>query len=220
MLRIENNNIDRELRVNHFSNEIFKKQRHSDLDAVAANVRILNRDVVLELDINNTVPFCNNSKSITPGSKEDADYWNHSVSLMFMSQLVDKYFVDTNHDLDEERRVMTRLPIESYLTFEDALVNRNDVLEAISSLQLLSPRIHIVLKYMNNEGIWKELMNYLDKDISAITMIYTDGEVPIDFSDEELLKRICPCQLYDKDEDGVFLVEPKKEKGLKHEKEV
>ena len=213
---LENKTLGSELKSNYYVNAIFKRQRHSDLEKLQRNTIILDRDILFELNINNIVPFTRNA---SPSTVDEESYWNHFVSLQFMSQLKDRYGVHTSHNLEEEKKLMTRTPLDDYASFESSIVDRNDVIEGIKGLYKLSPRIIIVLKYVNNEGIWRELLNYFDQNVGMIVMICTDGEMPFEI-DEETKKRIGSCMVFNKDEGGNLLLPQQKGKGLFREKKV
>lgn len=216
---MENKFLDRELRTNHYYNEIFKRQKHNDLDTLIMNLKISGKDVIFELNINNAIPFCKNGSIFEPNSEEEKNYWNHVVALLFMNQLKEKYDIESDHNLEDEKRIITRLPQEEYLKYEDCLVNRDDIVQEIKKLPLLSPRVHIIVRYINSDSIWKELINYFDSDIPLITMIYTDGEMPIEIS-EEIKQKTNPFYIFNKDEDGEFIIQKSKNKGLIHEKKI
>ena len=178
METIDNMVLERELKDNHSMHELFEYQRNSTLDGVVKTLKESNgNDILLQISINNVIPFYKFRASFLYESEEESRYWNHIISILFMSQLKEKYDLETSHEIEEEKKVMTRESFETYQLFESTLVDRNDVIEAIRKLGLENPRLHIVVSSFNNEFVWKELVNYFQDGLPFITMIYTDGNM-------------------------------------------
>lgn len=176
MEKIDNEFLEREFNNNYQVNEIFKYQRHRALDKLMRNIKEKN-ELLFEIDINIIMPFYKHRNNFEFESEEEYNFWNHALSILFMQELSENYNIETKHDILTEKKILTREDFEEYQKYEDVLINRNDVIEAIKQLNLDSNRIHIVLRFVNNEFIWKELVNYLDEDLPFITMIYSDSDI-------------------------------------------
>ena len=193
-------------------NEIYKKQNHEVLNELTEQLESMSKNEILfEIDLNKVVPF-NKLRNIIKENNMDIDaFWNHTVSLLFMNTLYEKYFIETKHDLDEERKILVRDSIEDYQRAESILVNRNDVIETIKELQLTNPRLHIVLRYINNEGVIDEVLNYIDESIPFPINIYSDGEIP-----EERYINKSNVKVYEKDKEVLAI----NNTGKKYEKKI
>jgi hypothetical protein len=192
--------------------KIYKKQKHEVLNELTEQLESMSKNEILfEIDLNKVVPF-NRLRNIIKENNMDIDtFWNHTVSLLFMNTLYEKYFIKTKHNLDEERKILVRDSIEDYQRAESILVNRNDVIETIKELQLTNPRLHIVLSYINNEGVIGEVLSYIDETIPFPVNIYSDGEIP-----EERYINKNNVKVYDKDKEVLVI----NNTGKKYEKKI
>ena len=163
------------------------------------------------------MPYYKHRGNFTYESEDEYKFWEHVISTLFMSELKEKYNIVTLHDIDTEKRILTRDNFEEYKKREELLLDRNDVIETIRQLNLESNRIHIVLSFVNNEFIWKELVNYLEDDLLFITMIYSDGDYRLK-GIEDVYKYI----IFDKDREGreSYRLENSKNGCLKYEKKI
>lgn len=224
MEKIENEYLEREFANNYQTHELFNYQRRETIDSIMNRINDNpNGDILLQININNIMPFYKHRNNFINNSVEEYNYWNHVVSILFMSQLKEKYDFNTIHDIDKEKRIITREPFDDYKKTEPALLNRNDVIELIKNLNFDNPRLHIVIKHFNNEDIWNELVNYFDDDLPFITMIYSDCDVYRFFAKSN----DCPSDNYkykffDKSREGIesYKLENYKDEVLKYEKKI
>lgn len=226
MEKLDNEFLDREFNNNYQVHEIFKYQKHRTLDTLKKNIKE-NDELLLEIDINNIMPFYKHRNNFDFESIEEYNFWNHVVSVLFMQELSENYNIYTNHDILTEKKILTRDSFEEYQKYESILINRNDVIETIKNLNLDNKRIHIVLRFVNNEFIWKELVNYLEDDLPFITMIYSDSdiyrfkvernEMECGFPTDEYKYKI-----FDKNKEGYesYRLENSKNDYLKYEKKI
>ena len=210
MEKIENEFLEREFNNNHEVHEIFKYQRNEDIDNLEKNILESNgNEILLKININNIMPFLKHKSNIEKDSEEEEKFWNHVVSILFMSQLDDKYKIESVHNVDEEKKIITRDNFDVYQKVESALINRDDVIELIRNLNLDNPRLHIIITYFNNENVWKELVNYLEDDLPFITMIYSESDLfRFKEEDAEINDMDYPSDLYSykvfkKSEEGI-----------------
>ena len=210
MEKIENEFLEREFNNNHEVHEIFKYQRNEDIDNLEKNILESNgNEILLKININNIMPFLKHKNNIEKDSEEEEKFWNHVVSILFMSQLDDKYKIESVHNVDEEKKIITRDNFDVYQKVESALINRDDVIELIRNLNLDNPRLHIIITYFNNENVWKELVNYLEDDLPFITMIYSESDLfRFKEEDAEINDMDYPSDLYSykvfkKSEEGI-----------------
>ena len=192
---MDNKYLENEIKNNHESHEVFKRQRHSDLDKITDYTD--KNDIVLNITVNNIVPFISKSDN-----REKENYWNHSVSLILMNELNYRYGIKTNHDLEEEKRIITRADNNEYNRLDSIVINRDDVIETIRNLNLDNPRFHIILNYINKDEIWTELFNYFQDDLPFITMIYSDNDIP-GMVDKEYNELNYEYIIFDKEDDGI-----------------
>ena len=203
---MDNEILKEELFKNNTEHEVFKRQKHSTLNEVVKHVKEYNgRNFLVELNINSIVPFINRSDL-----KDQDDYWEHVVSLLFMNELDYRYNIKSNHSLDDEKRILSRGSKEEYNKYEEALLDRNDVIESINNVGIEYPRLHIIIEYINNDNIWNELVNYLANDLPFATMIYTDGEMPPIMDENRYV-------LFDKENEGIIHIPVK---GYTYEKKI
>ena len=175
---MENVFLEREFNNNHEVHEIFKYQRNEDIDDLEKMVTESDdNEILLKININNIMPFLKHKSNIEKDSEDEEKFWNHVVSTLFMSQLNDKYKNESIHNIDEEKKVLTRDEFDVYQKVESALINRDDVIESIRNQNIDNPRLHIIINYFNNENVWKELVNYLEDDLPFITMIYSESDL-------------------------------------------
>ena len=210
MEKIENEFLEREFNNNHEVHEIFKDQRNEDIDNLEKNILESNgNEILFKININNIMPFLKHKSNIEKDSEEEEKFWNHVVSILFMSQLDDKYKIESVHNVDEEKKIITRDNFDVYQKVESALINRDDVIELIRNLNLDNPRLHIIITYFNNENVWKELVNYLEDDLPFITMIYSESDLfRFKEEDAEINDMDYPSDLYSykvfkKSEEGI-----------------
>ena len=210
MEKIENEFLEREFNNNHEVHEIFKYQRNEDIDNLEKNILESNgNEILLKININNIMPFLKHKSNIEKDSEEEEKFWNHVVSILFMSQLDDKYKIESVHNVDEEKKIITRDNFDVYQKVESSLINRDDVIELIRNLNLDNPRLHIIITYFNNENVWKELVNYLEDDLPFITMIYSESDLfRFKEEDAEINDMDYPSDLYSykvfkKSEEGI-----------------
>lgn len=210
MEKIENEFLEREFNNNHEVHEIFKYQRNEDIDNLEKNILESNgNEILFKININNIMPFLKHKSNIEKDSEEEEKFWNHVVSILFMSQLDDKYKIESVHNVDEEKKIITRDNFDVYQKVESALINRDDVIELIRNLNLDNPRLHIIITYFNNENVWKELVNYLEDDLPFITMIYSESDLfRFKEEDAEINDMDYPSDLYSykvfkKSEEGI-----------------
>ena len=169
--------IKRELKNNYSSHEVFNYQGKNALEEVDKYVKENgSNNILFEININNMMPYYKHRTEFTSESQDEEKYWNHVVSILFFNQLKENYGIDNHSDLDTQKKIMTREEVSEYYKAEPALLNRNDVIEAIKELNI--PRVHIVVRSLNNEPVWKELVNYLQDDLPFKTMLYSEGEIP------------------------------------------
>ena len=176
MEKIDNEYLEREFNNNYKVHEIFKYQGHATLDTLIKKIKDSN-EILLEINNNNITPFYKHRENFEFESIEEYSFWNHIISVLFMQELSDSYDIETNHDILLEKKILTGESFEDYQKYEKILINRNDVIEAIKKLNVDKKRVHIVLRFVNNEFIWKELVNYLEDDLPFITMIYSDSDI-------------------------------------------
>ena len=199
MSNIDNEYVLKSLTTNYEDNEVFKHQKHETLNGIEETLKAMNKDEILfELDLNKLMAFSKLRNTFKDNETEEDNFWNHAIALLFMNTLYEDYFIETKHDLDEERKVLIRDNVEEYKNVESALVDRNDVIEAIKELSLTRPRVHIILRYVNNEDVIEEVLNYMDGDIPI--KIYSDAEIP-----EEKIANKRGVKVYDKDEEGITI---------------
>lgn len=200
MKDIDNKFVKEELENNYETNDIFKHQRHSTISQIEDYLKENGtNEILLDIDINNITPFLKLGTLL----KDDDEYWNHVVALLFMQDLEFKYNYKTDHEIDAEKRILSR-DIESYEDLKHLIINKNDVFDSIKRNNPDAKRIHIILKYINNENIIDEVLNYIDEESTFTTMIYSDSELPID----KIYNRY-KVKVYDKDEDGVLIYKVK-----------
>ena len=125
MEKIDNEFLEREFNNNYQIHEIFKYQKHRDLDILIKNIKE-NDELLLEININNIMPFYKHRSNFQFESDEEYKFWNHVVSTLFMSELKDNYSIVTLHDIDTEKRILTRDNFEEYEKREELLLDRND----------------------------------------------------------------------------------------------
>lgn len=193
MEKIDNEKLEREFNNNKTSHEVFEHQRTGTLDVLEKRIKD-NNEVLFQLSINNIMPFYKHKGHFVDGSKEETRFWNHVVAILFMTELRNRDGLDTCHDIDEEKKIITREDFDIYEKVEDALLDRADVIETIKKLG--SPRIHIIARYFNNQDVWKEVLSYLGEDLPFVTMIYSDGEINVPESTYTYIH-------YDKQEEGL-----------------
>ena len=196
MKELDSKILERELRDNHDTHEIFKHQSRILLSDLEDNLKESN-EIVLNINLNSIMPFYRLTTKMKHEEYEDENFWQHAVSVLFMQDLKDRYNVETIHNLAEEKKVLTRVDIEDYSKVENVLINRNDVIEAIKSLN--PSRVHIILEYMKNDDVIEEVLHYIDEDIPFVTMIYYDGEIP-----EEIINGKYHAKVFDYTEEGVL----------------
>ena len=200
MKDIDNKFVKEELENNYETSDIFKHQRHSTISQIEDYLKENGtNEILLDIDINNITPFLKLGTLL----KDDDEYWNHVVALLFMQDLEFKYNYKTDHEIDAEKRILSR-DIESYEDLKHLIINKNDVFDSIKRNNPDAKRIHIILKYINNENIIDEVLNYIDEESTFTTMIYSDSELPID----KIYNRY-KVKVYDKDEDGVLIYKVK-----------
>lgn len=199
MKDLENKVLEREINNNHDTNEVFIHQNKAVLSDLEDNLRESNNEIVLDIDINNIMPFYRLKTRMKQEEMEDNNFWSHVVSILFMQDLLNRYEIKTNHNIDEEKKVLSRDDIDDYFKIESVLASRDDVIESIKSLNLSNPRVHIILKYMTNEEVIEESLHYLEEGLPFITMIYYDGEIPIDKIDGKYNAKV-----FDHMEEGVL----------------
>ena len=200
MKDIDNKFVKEELENNYETSDIFKHQRHSTISQIEDYLKENGtNEILLDIDINNITPFLKLGTLL----KDDDEYWNHVVALLFMQDLEFKYNYKTDHEIDAEKRILSR-DIESYEDLKHLIINKNDVFDSIKRNNPDAKRIHIILKYINNENIIDEVLSYIDEESTFTTMIYSDSELPID----KIYNRY-KVKVYDKDEDGVLIYKVK-----------
>ena len=218
-------NIEKELDNNRSIHEIFECQSASVIDTVIKRFKDNDsNEILLQININNIMPFYKHRGNFQKESEEEARFWEHLVSILFMSQLKERHDFDIVHDIEEEKKVMTREPFEIYKQVEGALLDRNDVIETIRSLGLESPRLHIVLSSFNNELVWSELINYLNEGLPFITMIYSSGNVTTIEKDGKPLTEKYKYKLFSRDDERLtsrrLLTDKQYKKVLKNEAKI
>lgn len=200
--------IKRELKNNYSSHEVFNYQGTNALEEVVKYVKYNENDILFEININNIMPYYKHRTEFVSESQDEEKYWNHVVSILFFNQLKENYGIDNHSDLDTQKKIMTREEVSEYYKAEPALLNRNDVIEAIRELNNPNARVHIVVRALNNESIWKELTNYLQDGLPFKTMLYSEGEIPKVKVDVEGLDEKIPFEeaynfiLFDKQDEG------------------
>lgn len=226
MEKLDNKYLEREFNNNYQVHEIFKYQKHGTLDTLIKNIKE-KHEPLLEIDINNIMPFYKHRNNFEFESIEEYNFWNHVISILFMQELSDNYNIETNHDVLAEKKIITRDSFEEYQKYESILINRNDVIETIKNLNLDTKRLHIVLRYVNNEFIWKELVNYLEDDLPFITMIYSDSDIYRFKVNGKEIECGFPTDVYkykmfEKDKEGYesYRLESSKNDCLKYEKKI
>lgn len=226
MERIENEILEREFINNYGIHEVFEYQSTSDLDNLVKSIKDSN-EILLQININNIIPFYKHRNNFKDDSEEESKYWNHIISILFMTQLKEKYNLDMVHDLEEEKKIITREPFETYQQYESALLDRNDFIEAIRNLNLDNTRVHIVIRSFNNENVWKELLNYLEDNLPFITMIYSDGDMSVGKTitkEEELPTNNYKYRNFERCEEGLtsykLLTDKQYKKVLKNESKI
>lgn len=196
--------LEEEFNNNHSIGEIFKNQRHDTLDSLVDRVNNSNEDIVLQISLNNIMPLLKHKNNIKDTDEEKL-YWDNVVSILLMNELVEKYGTNTSHNLDDEKRIMTRGEYEEYKSVQNGIVNHNDIIESIRSLN--NPRVHIILECVKNENIHNELISYLDGNLDFVTTIYTDGEITVNNQDIDYV-------LFDRNEEGKLVESEKRSKRL------
>ena len=195
MNNIDNDYIIDSLNNNYEDNEIFKLQRRDNLSSLEKTINEMPQgEILFVIDFNQIVPFHRLRSNFKDDDIEDDIFWNHAVSLLFMNILHENYFIETKHDLDEEKKLLTRASLEDYKKAEPILVNRNDVIETIKELGFTNPRLHIIMRYINNENVIGEVTNYLDDSLPFSVKLYSDCEIPTD--------RLINVKVYDRDSEG------------------
>ncbi len=180
--------------------EVFKHQRHETLNGIEELIEKLpKKEILFELDLNQIMSFSKLRNNIKDDDRNYDIFWNHVISLLFMTDLYEKYFIETKHDLEDERKLLSRDNVDEYFNREWSLVTRDDVFEAIDELTLKNPRVHIILKYVNNDNVLDEVLTYLDGDIPV--KIYSDGEI----ADEKLRGK--KVKIYDRENPGLDINE-------------
>ena len=189
--------------IRNDGNAVFKHQQRDTLNGISDLLQGMpKKEILFEIDVNQIVPFYKLRNNFKDDDNVDDTYWNHVISLLFMNSLYEKYFIETKHDLEEERKILVRDNVEEYYQREARLVTRDDVINTIGELNLDEPRIHIVLKYVNNENVIDEVINYLDNDIPYTVKIYADGEIQ-----EEKLRNRRSVKVYDREDAGLDIKE-------------
>jgi hypothetical protein len=130
-------------------------------------------------------------------------------TLEKLKENISSFIAKTNYS--NIQSLYLRQRIEDYQRAESILVNRNDVIETIKELQLTNPRLHIVLSYINNEGVIGEVLSYIDETIPFPVNIYSDGEIP-----EERYINKNNVKVYDKDKEVLVI----NNTGKKYEKKI
>jgi len=171
---MDNKILERELNNNYEYNEIFTYQRYGTLESVSDVVKE-NKELLFEININNIIPYYKHRSKFKYESEEEYRFWNHIISILFITELKEKYDIDILHYIDEEKKIVTKNEFDDYLKYEHILLNREDVIEILKKLNI--KRLHLIVRYVNNEYIWKEIVNYLQNDLPFITMIYSDGDI-------------------------------------------
>lgn len=228
METIENEILERELNNNHSIHEVFEYQRVSTLDNIIKRIKASDdNEILLQINMNIMIPFYKLKATIKNDPEQESKFWNHLVSLLFISQLSEKHEINTLHDIEVEKKIMTREPFDGYHKYEDIIVNRNDVIEAIKGLKLDNPRLHIIIRSFNDECIWKELVHYLGDKLPFVTMIYSDGNMPvwrIDSEEEKELTELYKFKNFDGNEEGIgsdkLLTDKQYKKVLKNEAKI
>lgn len=171
---MENKILEKEINENYGHHEIFLHQSYETLNSIEKIIDEKN-EILLEININNIMPYYNLRTKFKYESIEENDLWNHIISILFMTELKGKYNVDLARNIDEEKRIMTKGSVDTYLYSEDLLSNRNHIFNIIRELE--KDRIHIIIRHVNNEFIWKEIFNYFDDELGFVTMIYSDSNI-------------------------------------------
>lgn len=226
-MELENKYLEREFNYNYQVHEIFKYQQHRTLDTLIKKINE-KKELLLEIDINAIMPFYKHRNNFEFESDEEYDFWDHVISNLFMQELNEKYKIVTLHDIETEKRILTRDSFKEYEKRKGLLLDRNDVIETIRQLNLDSNRIHLVIRFVNNEFIWKELVNYLDDDLPFITMIYSDSDIyrfkvdQKEFNGQNLPTNVYKYKIFDKDKEGheSYRLEESKNGILKYEKKI
>ena len=188
---------------NNRDNEVFKHQQHETINGISEVIEHMPKsEVLFEIDFNQIVPFNKLRSNFKEDDNVDDIFWNHVISLLFINTLYEKYFIETKHDLEDERRILTRDNVEEYFYREQGLVNRDDVIKTIGELNLDEPRLHVVLKYVNNENVIGEVMNYLNDDIPYPVKVYSDGEIQ-----DDKLRGKHNLKVYDREDAGLDIKE-------------
>ena len=171
---MENKILEKELNENYESHEIFLHQSYETLNSIEKIIDEKN-EILLEINMNNIMPYYNLRTNFKNESDGENNLWDHIISILFMTELKGKYNIDLARNIDEEKRIMTKGSIDTYLYTEDLLSNRSNIINIIRELEI--DRIHIIIRHVNNEFIWKELFNYFDDELGFITMIYSDSNI-------------------------------------------
>lgn len=202
---IDNEYMEEELDNNHSIGEVFKNQRHTTLDSLTKKIENNENDILVNISINNIVPFLKRGQETT--ELYDDPYWDSVVSLIIMNELKEKYGASTYHNLDVEKVLLTRAPLNEYVNNRYCMVSMEDVVYSISEMNLTNPRVHIILEQVKNDNIINELCRYLDGNLPFVTMIYSDGEVIVNSDKYDYM-------LFDKYEDGQLIESNNRDKRL------
>ena len=210
MNEIDNEYIIDSLKNNYEDNEIFKLQKHDTIHALENKINEMpKQEILFELDFNQIVPFHKLRSNFKDDDIEDDKFWNHVVALLFMNILYENYFIETKHNLDEEKKLLTRATLDDYKRAEPILANRNDVIETIKEIGFPSPRVHIVMNYINNENVKREVTNYLSESLPFSIKLYSDCDIQTD--------NLNNVKVYDKNGEGIVV---KQETGKSYEKKI
>lgn len=228
-METKNNEIlEREFQNNYSIHEVFEYQSVSTLESVIKKINQSEKnEILLQININNMMPFYKLKATLKNNDQEERKFWNHLISILFMTQLEEKYGVDSLHNIEVEKKLMTREPFENYSKYENIIINRNDVIESIKKMNLDGLRLHFIIRSFNDECIWKELVHYLGDKLPFVTMIYSDGNMPawrIDSEEEKELTDLYKFKSFDGLEEGIasdkLLTDKQYKKVLKNEAKI
>lgn len=228
METINNEILEREFQNNYSIHEVFEYQSVSTLESVIKKINQSEKnEILLQININNMMPFYKLKSTLKNNDQEERKFWNHLISILFMTQLEEKYGVDSLHNIEVEKKLMTREPFENYSKYENIIINRNDVIESIKKMNLDGLRLHFIIRSFNDECIWKELVYYLGDKLPFVTMIYSDGNMPawrIDSEEEKELTDLYKFKSFEGLEEGIgsdkLLTDKQYKKVLKNEAKI
>lgn len=171
---MNNKYLERELKHNLSTNEIFECQTCHDLDNIRTFLKEnkLLTEVIVEFD-SEKIKNSRLLRTFQYESYENDLIWEQFVAIQLMKELRKELNMKVNSDLDEQEQIIYNASKESYMAYEKCMPTSNDVKELISMVN--TPiRLHFLLRWCNDKCLCDSLMKYLIKGLCFSTMIYSD----------------------------------------------